>query len=154
MPSPPPPTGKLHDVKLQWRPEAALTVVMAAKGYPGSYPRGSVIRGLERVKTAKVRMRRGGSAYPAGVGPCWGSCCMARPRVLRTWDVRHVDQPQSGQRMSWGPPVCGATALAPIWAATYHHHRYGSSHACTAASGPFVLYTAALSPLLPSVSLY
>lgn len=46
--------GKLADVKLQWSPQAALTVVMAAKGYPGSYQKGSVIRNLDQVSTAKV----------------------------------------------------------------------------------------------------
>ena len=33
----------------------ALTVVMAAKGYPGSYAKGGVISGVEDVSTAKVR---------------------------------------------------------------------------------------------------
>jgi phosphoribosylamine--glycine ligase len=32
---------------LRWYPEPALTVVMAAKGYPGTYQTGSEIRGLE-----------------------------------------------------------------------------------------------------------
>ncbi len=46
--------GKLADVKLQWSSDAALTVVMAAKGYPGSYEKGSIIQGLDKVSTAKV----------------------------------------------------------------------------------------------------
>lgn len=36
----------LDQVKLQWHDEAALTVVMAAKGYPGSYNKGDEIGGL------------------------------------------------------------------------------------------------------------
>ena len=32
---------------LEWREEAALTVVMASKGYPGSYEKGHVITGLD-----------------------------------------------------------------------------------------------------------
>jgi len=39
--------GMLRSFDLRWYPEVALTVVMAAKGYPGSYRRGSVIEGLE-----------------------------------------------------------------------------------------------------------
>jgi phosphoribosylamine---glycine ligase len=39
--------GQLHNFDLRWYPEAALTVVMAAKGYPGSYARGSLIEGLD-----------------------------------------------------------------------------------------------------------
>ena len=40
--------GSLHHLDLRWRDEVALTVVMAAKGYPGDYEKGSEIRGLER----------------------------------------------------------------------------------------------------------
>jgi phosphoribosylamine---glycine ligase len=39
--------GVLKSVDLRWYPDAALTVVMAAKGYPGSYTKGSVIDGLD-----------------------------------------------------------------------------------------------------------
>jgi phosphoribosylamine--glycine ligase len=39
--------GVLRSFDLRWYPEAALTVVMAAKGYPGRYASGSVIEGLD-----------------------------------------------------------------------------------------------------------
>jgi phosphoribosylamine--glycine ligase len=39
--------GVLSAFDLRWYPEPALTVVMAAKGYPGAYEKGSVIRGLD-----------------------------------------------------------------------------------------------------------
>jgi phosphoribosylamine--glycine ligase len=39
--------GMLKSFDLRWLPDAALTVVMAARGYPGSYTRGSVIEGLD-----------------------------------------------------------------------------------------------------------
>jgi phosphoribosylamine--glycine ligase len=39
--------GMLKNFDLRWYPEVALTVVMAAKGYPGSYAKGTVIEGLE-----------------------------------------------------------------------------------------------------------
>ena len=38
---------ELHHLELRWRDEAALTVVMAAKGYPGDYTKGSKIRNLD-----------------------------------------------------------------------------------------------------------
>ena len=38
---------QLHHLDLRWRDEAVLTVVMAANGYPGSYDKGSEIRGLD-----------------------------------------------------------------------------------------------------------
>jgi phosphoribosylamine--glycine ligase len=40
--------GMLKNFQLRWQDKAALTVVMAAKGYPDSYQRGSAIRGLDR----------------------------------------------------------------------------------------------------------
>ena len=39
--------GGLKHFDLRWSDDAALTVIMATKGYPDSYPRGSEIRGLE-----------------------------------------------------------------------------------------------------------
>jgi phosphoribosylamine--glycine ligase len=39
--------GQLKNFDLRWYPDAALTVVMAANGYPGAYSRGSVIEGLD-----------------------------------------------------------------------------------------------------------
>lgn len=38
--------GTLHETELKWKDEAAVCVVMAAKGYPGDYLKGSVIEGL------------------------------------------------------------------------------------------------------------
>jgi len=39
--------GGLKHFDLRWSDEAALTVIMATRGYPDSYSRGSEIRGLE-----------------------------------------------------------------------------------------------------------
>jgi phosphoribosylamine--glycine ligase len=39
--------GMLKNFDLRWYPEPALTVVMAAKGYPGSYTKGTLIEGLD-----------------------------------------------------------------------------------------------------------
>src|SRR4051812_36580440 len=39
--------GMLKSFDLRWYPDPALTVVMAAKGYPGAYKKGSVIDGLD-----------------------------------------------------------------------------------------------------------
>ena len=39
--------GVLKSFDLRWYPDAAITVVMAAKGYPGPYAKGSSIEGLD-----------------------------------------------------------------------------------------------------------
>src|SRR5476651_1996224 len=44
--------GGLAHLDLRWSEQVALTVIMATKGYPDSYPKGSEIRGLD--KAAKV----------------------------------------------------------------------------------------------------
>ena len=63
--------GKL--TPLEWRDEVALTVVMASKGYPGSYEKGHVITGLdEAAKLLGITIfhagteRRGGDIVAAG----------------------------------------------------------------------------------------
>jgi len=40
--------GVLRSFQLRWYDKAALTVVMAAKGYPDAYRKGTEIRGLEK----------------------------------------------------------------------------------------------------------
>jgi phosphoribosylamine--glycine ligase len=40
--------GQLRNFNLRLYPDAALTVVMAAKGYPGAYAKGTIIEGLDR----------------------------------------------------------------------------------------------------------
>ena len=39
--------GQLKTFDLRWYPDPALTVVMAAKGYPGAYHKGTLIEGLD-----------------------------------------------------------------------------------------------------------
>ena len=46
-------TGKLRDYELKESSKACVCVVMASKGYPGSYEKGHIITGLEKVKDIK-----------------------------------------------------------------------------------------------------
>lgn len=39
--------GQLEPDMVSWKKQAAITVVMAAPGYPGAYPKGAVISGIE-----------------------------------------------------------------------------------------------------------
>jgi phosphoribosylamine--glycine ligase len=41
--------GRLAEAQVTWAEDHALTVVMAAEGYPGSYVKGTAIKGLERL---------------------------------------------------------------------------------------------------------
>jgi phosphoribosylamine--glycine ligase len=42
--------GVLNSISLQWSEQAALTVVMAAQGYPGTVEKGSEIKGIEKAE--------------------------------------------------------------------------------------------------------
>ena len=42
--------GRLGEMQVTWAEDHAMTVVMAAKGYPGPYAKGSVIAGLEEAR--------------------------------------------------------------------------------------------------------
>jgi phosphoribosylamine--glycine ligase len=45
--------GVLKTFDLRWHEDAALTVVMASRGYPGAYPKGTEIRGLEQAEAVQ-----------------------------------------------------------------------------------------------------
>ena len=47
--------GRLAGTQLQWSSQPALTVVMAARGYPGAYAKGTRISSLDAVSGAKAR---------------------------------------------------------------------------------------------------
>lgn len=48
--------GRLSECAVNWADDHAMTVVMAAKGYPGAYDKGSVIGGLEDCPADSFRM--------------------------------------------------------------------------------------------------
>lgn len=58
--------GDLASVDANWSLDPALTVVMAAKGYPGSYEKGSKIGNLEAVKSDNVEIFHAGTSRQNG----------------------------------------------------------------------------------------
>lgn len=48
--------GRLDEARVNWADDHALTVVMAAKGYPGPYTKGSVIKGLDALPETSSQM--------------------------------------------------------------------------------------------------
>jgi len=55
--------GKLATGAVKWRDEAVVCVVMASPGYPGHYPKGSPIKGLEETaKLPNVKVFHAGTA--------------------------------------------------------------------------------------------
>ncbi|NKB48202.1 MAG: phosphoribosylamine--glycine ligase [Alphaproteobacteria bacterium] len=58
--------GMLSTFDLRWSDDAALTVVMAANGYPGAYAKGSEIRGIEVISAADAIVFHAGTVRDDG----------------------------------------------------------------------------------------
>src|SRR5207244_8186280 len=83
--------GQLKNFDLRWYPDAALTVVMAAKGYPGSYNKGSVIEGLDAAMQVE-----GVEIFHAGTKSDGGRIVANGGRVLNVAALgRNVTQAQA-----------------------------------------------------------
>jgi phosphoribosylamine--glycine ligase len=77
--------GALDAFDLRWEPLHSITVVMAAKGYPGAYAKGSAIRGLDQ------------ATQVPGV------------QIFHAGTTRH----ENGTLIATGGRVLGVTATAP-----------------------------------------
>lgn len=69
--------GRLAGCKVNWAEDHALTVVMAARGYPGDYVKGTVIRGLEALPQSSSRV-----VFHAGTAAHEGQIVATGGRVL------------------------------------------------------------------------
>ena len=69
--------GRLAEAKVNWADDHALTVVMAAQGYPGDYAKGSQIRGLEELPEDSRHM-----VFHAGTAARDGQIVATGGRVL------------------------------------------------------------------------
>ncbi|MEI4261687.1 phosphoribosylamine--glycine ligase [Roseovarius sp. D0-M9] len=69
--------GRLDGAQVNWGDDHALTVVMAAKGYPGAYTKGSVISGLSECPADSFNM-----VFHAGTSAKDGKITASGGRVL------------------------------------------------------------------------
>ncbi|MEV2686327.1 phosphoribosylamine--glycine ligase [Paenibacillus larvae] len=56
--------GRLVDVEIRWSKQSAVCVILASEGYPGSYPKGRIISGADKVQETLVF--HAGTALQAG----------------------------------------------------------------------------------------
>ncbi|MCH2065879.1 phosphoribosylamine--glycine ligase [Shimia sp.] len=68
---------RLHEAQVNWADDHAITVVMAANGYPGSYEKGSVIGGLDAIAADSKNM-----VFHAGTTEKNGKITASGGRVL------------------------------------------------------------------------
>ena len=118
--------GQLKSFDLRWYPDAALTVVMAAKGYPGEYKRGSVIEGLDEAAAVE-----GVEIFHAGTKADGGKILANGGRVLNvSARGKTVSEAQArAYRRSTGSNGRRASA-----AATSAGRRCGGKRACSRTS--------------------
>jgi phosphoribosylamine---glycine ligase len=69
--------NRLDQARVHWADDHALTVVMAAQGYPGKYQKGSVINGLDQMPEDSRRM-----VFHAGTARTDGQITASGGRVL------------------------------------------------------------------------
>jgi len=104
--------GQLKNFDLRWYPDAALTVVMATKGYPGAYGKGSVIAGLDdaaQVEGVEIfhagtmfdKTRADGARILANGGRVLNVC--ARGKTVREAQARAY---QAVDRIRWPEGFC------------------------------------------------
>ncbi|OIQ35597.1 MAG: phosphoribosylamine--glycine ligase [Roseobacter sp. MedPE-SWchi] len=104
--------GRLAETQVNWADDHAITVVMAANGYPGSYEKGTVINGLETLTEDSSNMvfhagttEQGGKILATGgrvlnVTARGNSLKEARDRAYAAAD--HIDWPEGFLRRDIG----------------------------------------------------
>ncbi|WP_298984863.1 phosphoribosylamine--glycine ligase [uncultured Roseibium sp.] len=98
--------GTLGEASADWHDSVALTVVMAAKGYPGSYEKGTEIRGLDKLGSEKLQV------FHAGTQLKNGTLCATGGRVLNVTalggDVREAQQNayEAVNQIDWPDGFC------------------------------------------------
>ncbi|MDB4254535.1 phosphoribosylamine--glycine ligase [Yoonia sp.] len=68
---------RLHEVKVNWADDHALSIVVAAKGYPGAYQKGTIIGGLDGIPEDSFHM-----VFHAGTTENEGKITATGGRVL------------------------------------------------------------------------
>jgi phosphoribosylamine--glycine ligase len=99
--------GQLKNFDLRWYPDAALTVVMAAKGYPGDYRRGSVIEGLDAAaEIAGVEIFHAGTRADGGKILAHGGRVLNVCAVGKTVREAQARAYQAVDRIHWPDGFC------------------------------------------------
>lgn len=103
--------GQLAHSSVRWHDDSALTVVMAARGYPGTPEKGSVIRGIAEAQADGAKVFQAGTAMNAGALVANGGrvlnvtatgACVRDARTKAYDAVDRIDWPQGFCRRDIG----------------------------------------------------
>jgi phosphoribosylamine--glycine ligase len=99
--------GKLSGVTLDWHDEPALVVVMAAKGYPGSYEKNTVIGGLDEAGAVEgVAILHAGTALKDGQIVATGGRVLGVTAIGATVSQARERAYQAVDRLVWPDGFC------------------------------------------------
>jgi len=98
--------GALANFDLRWRPEAALTVVMATNGYPGSYGRGSAIGGLDAIDPGEAIVFHAGTRAADGKVLADGGRVLAVTALGKTVAQAQAKAYAAIDRIDWPGGFC------------------------------------------------
>jgi phosphoribosylamine--glycine ligase len=99
--------GMLKNFDLRWYAEPALTVVMAAKGYPGAYQRGTVIEGLDEAAAVEgVEIFHAGTKAEGGKIVANGGRVLDVSAIGKTVSEARSRAYEAASRISWPEGYC------------------------------------------------
>jgi phosphoribosylamine--glycine ligase len=99
--------GMLKNFDLRWFPDAALTVVMAAKGYPGTTHKGSVIEGLDAAAAVEgVQIFHAGTKAEGGRILANGGRVLDVSALGRTVEEAQARAYAAVDRIRWADGFC------------------------------------------------
>jgi phosphoribosylamine--glycine ligase len=104
--------GRLAEMRVNWAEDHAMTVVMAAKGYPGAYAKGAAIGGLDALPEDSAHMvfhagtRRDGGVLRAHGGRVLNVTArgqtLAQARARAYGMIERIDWPEAVYRRDIG----------------------------------------------------
>jgi phosphoribosylamine--glycine ligase len=99
--------GMLGHMNVRWYDEAALTVVMAARGYPGAYDKGSEIRGLDAAaRVAGITLFHAATRFQQERVIATGGRVLNVTAQAATLDEAHARAYEAVDRIDWPEGFC------------------------------------------------
>ena len=98
--------GQLGHMSVRWSDEAALTVVMAANGYPGAPQKGSLIRGVEQAAGDGVEIFHAGTALSDGALVADGGRVLSVTAMGETVRAAQENAYRAVDRIDWPQGFC------------------------------------------------
>ncbi|TAN66650.1 MAG: phosphoribosylamine--glycine ligase, partial [Magnetospirillum sp.] len=99
--------GRLNEVTLEWHDEPALVVVMAARGYPGSYQKNTVIGGLDAAGAVEgVTVLHAGTALKDGQIVATGGRVLGITAIGATVSEARERAYEAVDRLDWPQGFC------------------------------------------------